>query len=123
MSDSAPSKSLSSSAERESVELVAEDCTRWTCCNRLLLALLVVNLLISLTNLVVGLAHGNGSSATPEPTPSTTAPADPSPSSSATNELPRPTPSPTAPMPPDPTGTACNIFDPECSSGTGGAEA
>lgn len=100
MSDSAPSKSPSSSAEDESVELVAEDCTRWTCCNRLLLALLVVNLLISLTNLVVGLAHDSGSPTTPDPTPS-----------------------PTAPMPPDPTGTACNIFDPECSSGTGGAEA
>lgn len=125
MPDPAPSKAPCSSscpATLESVELVAEGCCRCTRYNRLIVALLVVNLLIALTSLVTGLARNPASPADPDPRPSSTAPADPSPSSPPTSEPPS-TPKPTPTMPPDPTGTACNIFDPECSSGTGGAEA
>jgi hypothetical protein len=72
---------------------------------------------------------GDDSSGDTNPTPSsspsapaTTAPVDPSPSSPPTSD-PTSEPMPTPTMPPDPTGTDCNVFDPECSGGTGGTGA
>ncbi|MFE2181393.1 hypothetical protein [Streptomyces sp. NPDC059455] len=69
--------------------------------------------------LVLTVVYGRDTPSNPKPAPSTAAPTNPSPSSPSTTE-PTSAPKPTPSMPQDPIGTACNIFDPECSSGTGG---
>lgn len=91
-------------------------CARYT---RILLAISCATLLCALVSAVLGIStaldDGPGSDPKPVPSssPSTTAPADPSP----TPTDPEPTPTDPAPTEPEPTSTPCNMFDPECSSG------
>jgi hypothetical protein len=127
VSDPAPNKAPCSSpcpAALGSVELVTDGacctCLRY---NRAILALLLVNMLITVVFGVLGTVRDD-SAAKPGPKPSPTATATQSPSE-PTPSKPDPSSPPTHPTPtaaptgPEPTGTPCNIFDPECSS-TGG---
>jgi hypothetical protein len=114
VSDTAPAS--------DELELISDNrCVRY---NRAILALLLVNLAATVGFGVLGV-HDRGQAAKPNPKPSHTATSTPRPS--ATPSAPEPsgpsTPLPSLTMPPDPSGTACNIFDPECDSGssTGGA--
>ncbi|MFC9280893.1 hypothetical protein [Streptomyces collinus] len=106
------------------LELVAEGCgARCVRYNRVLLALLVLNLLATITFGVIGVVDDRGQSTKPDPKPSATATPSPRPSEPESSGGSTSTSLPTPSMPPDPTGGACNIFDPECDSGstTGGA--
>ncbi|MEE1764343.1 hypothetical protein [Streptomyces sp. SP18BB07] len=118
MSDPAPRKAPCSSpcpAALDSVELVADPCnSRCQRYNLVIVALLVVNLFVTLAGIAIGVVRSD-SSTTPPP-PVSNAPVDPSPSSPPTED-PTVGPEPT-PSVPDPGPTACNIFDPECSPGT-----
>ncbi|MET7573345.1 hypothetical protein ABZT04_33345 [Streptomyces sp. NPDC005492] len=104
----------------EPAELISDGtcrpCVRYS---RAILALLLVNLLVTVVFGVLGVR--DGSSTKPDPKPSPTATATPSPSTPTPSGGSMPTPMPTPTMPPDPTARSCNIFDPECDSGaTGG---
>lgn len=105
------------------LEPVTEGCAaRCVRYNRVILALLVLNLLVTITFGVLGAVDDRGHSTKPDPKPSATATPSPTPTAPEPSSGPTSDPRPTPTMPPDPTGGACNIFDPECDSGstTGG---
>ncbi|MFD7501578.1 hypothetical protein [Streptomyces sp. NPDC059850] len=131
MSDPAPKPACSSPcpAALEPAEPISHGtCRPRLFYDRTILALLVVNVILTVVFGVLG-AVRDDSSTVPGPKPSPTAtptPDDPGPSDGPTSPS-EPTPTPS--MPADPTDGGCNIFDPECSSTgssngtTGGAEA
>ncbi|MFF4543677.1 hypothetical protein ACFY1J_05430 [Streptomyces sp. NPDC001406] len=121
MSDPAPCSSPCSAA-LDPAELISDGTCR-TCVrySRAILALLLVNLLVTVVFGVLGVVR-DGSSAKSDPKPSPTAtrtpsPSAPTPSGGSTSGGSTPTPT----MPSDPTDGACNIFDPECPGTTGGS--
>ncbi|MFF7169722.1 hypothetical protein [Streptomyces pseudovenezuelae] len=118
MSDSAPTLDCSSCpAKLEPAELISDGtCRTRLVYDRAILALLVVNMILTVVFGVLGVVQ-NDSSTDPGPNPSPTATATPSPDdpSSSGDPAPSPKPTPTPSMPADPTDGGCNIFDPECS--------